>query len=372
MLKLNEMFVRRFGNKEGYKDGVIYTEVLENKVYKTFQNGVVRFKKLATEPENEPNLNSANLEWLVPKIPFKYYQMTLDFYKEVNEIHGTEASVLFYWNANDVEIPADLMEEYGSGIIQDGKLIVIAPKQTNSTSLSEFVETVYVEGTPKKVLTPMLDWLEKNTVCIAETHSHNTMSAFWSPTDNDNERHSRLRLFVVFGKVSTTEVTRSRVCMLNDYFDLDITDVFDMPIMEEKVTKTITVDNKVIETIEGEVKRSYVTGPFGFNNTHPQSWFELFTARKYTAPKNKGVYHGKRPSFIDDVSFLQGEMADMFDEDGEIIDLDSLVSGDEEVEEEWEEEEDFDHEKFPYRRKDIMSLSDEEYFKAVKRGDFGI
>lgn len=345
MLKLSEMFVKRFGNREGYDDGKIYTEVLGNTVYKTYQNGVIRFKKRADKTHNTVEENKNNLEWLVPKIPFKYYQMTLDFYKDVNEKYGTEACVLFYWNKDNVEIPKDLLDAYGSGIIQDGQLIVIAPKQTNSSSLSEFVETVLVDGKPKKVLTEMVAWLEENTVCIAETHSHNSMQAFWSPTDDANEQHSRLRLFVVFGKVSTEEATRTRVCCLTDYFDLGIDDVFDMPIIEQKTVKSVILEGKVVNTnFPEQIVREVYTGPFGFQDTHPDSWYELFTAKTYRDP-----FKGNLTSEVSssDVAYLTEEDEEM--EDDDFFDVERGLN-----------------------TKRIMSMTDEEYFRHLKDRDLGI
>lgn len=308
------MFKKRFGNKGGYEDKVIYTEVLDNKVYKTYQNGVIRYKKSLGFDESELTKRN-NLEWLIPKIPFKYYMMTLDFYKEVNKRHGAEACVLFYWNKDEVEIPKELMDEHGSGIIQDGKLIVIAPEQYNHGTLSQFTKTV--DG--KEVLTDMVAWLEKNTLCIMETHSHNTMGAFWSATDSANENHSKLRLFSVFGNITTTEDVKVRVNLLGDYFDLAPEDVFEFPIVKKQAFVGDVDVSDLIEDFDADEPELF-TGPFGYNGTHPDSWFDLFnllTVSRYKKGKSnqyKNGGNGKNfTSYLDNVD-LGRDMLDMEDE----------------------------------------------------------
>lgn len=378
-MDIRKMFNKRFGNEKGYEDGVIYTEVINDIVYKTHQNGVVRYKKRA-EKGYKPSETEArgNLEWLVDKIPFKYYLMTLDFYKDVNEKHHTEACVLFYWNKDNLEIPADLLEQYGSGIIQDGQLIVIAPKQTNSGALSQYVEKVFEGNVVKTVLTPMVQWLEDNTVCILETHSHNTMSAFWSPTDDNNERHSRLRLYAVIGKVNAEEMVKARVHLLGDYFDLQIEDIFEMP----KINLQADIDGEmknVSDFLPNEISSQYYTGPFKYSETHPESWFDLFSvasvpkpkvqnsselARKYNIPRNK---HFSPFSYLDDEDTDLDD--EELDENGEALaDIDEDFS---------DENGNFDHNLYhgaeslfsnSRPKKSIMNMTDKEFIKFKKDG----
>ncbi len=332
-MDIKKMLNKRFGNTKGYEDGVIYTEVLNDVVYKTYQNGVVRYKKrldkgsLPTEKEVRQNL-----EWLVPKIPFKYYLMVLDFYKDVNEKYHTEACALFYWNKDNVEIPQDLLEQYGSGIIQDGQLIVIAPKQTNSAGLSQYVEDVTENGITKRVLTPMVQWLEDNMVCMLETHSHNTMPAFWSSTDDNNERHSRLRLYAVIGKVSTEEMVKSRVHLLGEYFDLQIEDIFEMPML--KIAVSLNEDGQETNLLENlptyfprtfNEEVQYYTGPFAYTESHPKSWFDLFSLPPVrTKPVSTGTFpkYSKFNNYSKQDAKLRKHLAFLDDEEGEDVFID--------------------------------------------------
>lgn len=111
------------------------------------------------------------VELQIPKIPFKYWLQVLSFYKDVNAKDGTEASVIFFWNTNNVQIPTHYdptptqaaKGEAGApikGLTQDGQLIIYCPIQKNSGSLSNFSEDT------------MVDWLRTHTAQLCETHSH--------------------------------------------------------------------------------------------------------------------------------------------------------------------------------------------------------
>lgn len=100
-------------------------------------------------------------ELLIPKIPFKYHQMVLQFYRDVNERDKAEASVLFYWNHNNVALPTHYKD--GSevkGLTEDGQLIIYCPTQENSATLSDFRG----DG--------MVPWLKEYCTGLVETHSH--------------------------------------------------------------------------------------------------------------------------------------------------------------------------------------------------------
>jgi hypothetical protein len=101
------------------------------------------------------------VELSVPKIPFKYWLQVFNFYKDVDTKDKTEASVLFFWNTNDEQIPTQYTDNTPvKGLTEDGKLIVYCPRQKNSAGLSEFGH----DG--------MVNWLRENTTPLLETHSH--------------------------------------------------------------------------------------------------------------------------------------------------------------------------------------------------------
>lgn len=383
-----KMFKKRFGNKDGYEKGIIYTEVLDNKVYKTSQNEVYRFK---TRLDGGTETHSENLELLIPKIPFKYYLMTLDFYREVYTRHGTEACVLFYWNVNDVEIPADLLEKYGSGIIQDGKLIVIAPKQYASSGLSSIVEKEDVNGQRVEKLTEMVQWLEDNTVCILESHSHHSMSAFWSGTDDRNEQHSKIRMFSVFGKVMNEQQVKTRIYFLGNFYDLKKSDIFEFPTIG---VKTFIGDEDCNYAIPNSEKEQLYTGPFNQCDSFPESWFELFTPQtrpaiymnstnkgaNILAALNSGFHSNKRQEnnisreydwiTEDEVEYSDEELKDMLEK----VEVEGYIDEDYYSDVEEEDDEYVDEDEMYYRnkqgvaipKKSIMDMTDEEFRNHLK------
>ncbi|UOE58132.1 hypothetical protein [Cytobacillus oceanisediminis] len=127
-------------------------------------------------------------ELLIPKIPFKFLQQALSWYIDVYDQDGTEASLLFFWNKENKAIPQHYSDNSEiKGLLADGQLIVYVPRQVNQKGLSEFH------------MDPMVDYLRKNFALLCETHSHNTMNAFFSSTDDSNENATQF--YGVWGKV---------------------------------------------------------------------------------------------------------------------------------------------------------------------------
>lgn len=175
MVGNTQRFVPRKHGGSEYKKGITYTEVIQDEVFKVTDNGAFRFYKGTRDSfdlKQDIEHNRENFQLNIPKIPYKYYLMLIDFYRDVNAQYGTEACLLFYWNDDNKEIPADIMELGKNGLIIDGQLIVVCPRQKNSPGLSSFSELG--EGTyqTNTGLPPVIDWLESNTSCIMETHSH--------------------------------------------------------------------------------------------------------------------------------------------------------------------------------------------------------
>lgn len=175
MVKNTQRFVPRMHGGDVYRKGITYTEVIQDKVYKVVDNGVFRFYKglggsLRDRESVEQNRNNFQLN--IPKIPYKYYLMLVDFYRDVHSKHGTEACLLFYWNDGNKEIPTEIYEDAKEGLIIDGQLIVVCPKQLNSAGLSSYTEIGEGAYQTQTGAPPLIDWLELNTSCVMETHSH--------------------------------------------------------------------------------------------------------------------------------------------------------------------------------------------------------
>ena len=167
----------------------------KNGVFRVNKTAVGVFKSKIGEYAKDVDLPgveamSPEPELLIPKIPFKYIQQVLSFYRAVHRQDKTEASALFFWNENDVELPPTYTDNSPiRGLHVDGRLIIYVPRQKNSSGLSEFHGDA------------MVNWLREHTALLCETHSHHTMDAFWSGTDNANENATQF--YGVWGHIFT-------------------------------------------------------------------------------------------------------------------------------------------------------------------------
>ena len=152
--------------------------------------------KLVKESEYIINPDLPELESYVkfnealPKIPLDAFYMMLAFYRKVYDQDGTEAQMNFYWNENNVD---SLVLTDGSeialsdikGLRQwNNQLISYVPKQVNSGALTKVDNDEIYE------------LLRQQMMPFVETHSHNTMAAFKSSTDENNSYADELQLVV--------------------------------------------------------------------------------------------------------------------------------------------------------------------------------
>lgn len=134
----------------------------------------------------------------VPLIPVKLLNSALSFFKEVYKIHKTEAHLQFYYDTET--------EEY----------ILHCPKQTVGPA------SVRYEN----------DSEFNNCILVLEMHSHASMSAFFSSTDNEDEKSDRF--FGVVGKVCNynTEM-KFRLSVGGRKIDVDESDIFDIDLNDK-------------------------------------------------------------------------------------------------------------------------------------------
>lgn len=215
-----------------------------NGLFKVTRTNAAIFKKKINEfkvPLNHLLSMEEGFELLIPKIPMKYLIQVLSYYRKINEMDKTEASVLFFWNqTDDLDFTGVLSEAKDlPGLTVDGRLLIYCPKQVNSAALSDFEADLWVQ------------WFRSNTTCFLETHSHNTMNAFWSATDDANENMNQF--YLVWGKVTNTE---PEFC-LRYSFDKEKYDIDDIPFeifewpktlfTEETKTKTSKIVSKKVQ-----------------------------------------------------------------------------------------------------------------------------
>lgn len=272
--------------------------VARNGIFRVVKTDVAIFKTQIAKMENDyvvPGVEAMEegVELLIPKIPFKYWLQVLQFYRDVYDKDGTEASVLFFWNTYDVELPThygptEAQRKLGQtqgdpikGLVVDGKLIVYCPRQKNSSGLSEFGH----DG--------MVNWLRENTTPLLETHSHHVMNAFFSSTDDANENMNQF--YAVYGKIKDEKPAFVfRFCSGKHKVQCSPSVLFDFPQVKTTVITRkdfVGVEDLGIaieETTEEEVKYEEYMGPWP-KVEYPEDWMEQHTKNHYTYAKN---YYG--------------------------------------------------------------------------------
>ena len=201
-----------------------------NGLFKVRKTPVAIFKERVAEFKGQeiglPDMEEG-VELAIPKLPFKYLMEILSFYRDVNDKDGTEASTFFFYNHNDVSLP-DV-----PGLREEDRVITYCPVQTNSKALSSFEEDEWVP------------WFRENTGLLLEFHSHNTMSSFFSGTDDANENNTQF--YGVWGNVDKEIPSMSFRYVSGDAkVEISPYALFEWPIVKERVT-TNTVVSKLIE-----------------------------------------------------------------------------------------------------------------------------
>ena len=114
-----------------------------------------------------PGLKSMNEGVILDKgkIPVVILKAIINFFKKVHEVHNTECIVLLFMNEKD---------EY----------FLFVPKQKTSAASVDFDRPTD---------------LENKYTLVAEIHSHNTIGAMWSSTDDGDEK--AMRFYGVIGNI---------------------------------------------------------------------------------------------------------------------------------------------------------------------------
>lgn len=245
--KKNNRFVDGFWEGDEYIPSIAYTEVVDSRLYTAMTNGVIGMYKPLENSLPDPSFDfKKGFRLEIPKLPHSFLLQTLAWYRSVALSYRTEACVLFYWNKDKLDIPKQLYEAHKDGLVIQDQFIMYCPIQYNTGTLSQFTEVSFNNGERIVKIPEMIQWLEANTTCIIETHSHHDMTAHWSEEDDLNEKSYPLRMFLVMGEISKERFAyKMRVNFLGDSYALDLKDVFNMPeYVNMKGTKTVTVNKE--------------------------------------------------------------------------------------------------------------------------------
>ena len=206
-----------------------------------------------------PELEDTYYMKALEKLPMKAFAATYKFYKDVCELNGCEAQINFYINEKNL---STILVGEEHLVIKDipgidfwtDTIFSYVPIQDNSGALTSTVDPIYYA-------------LRKEMKAHIETHSHNTMSAFKSATDEKNSDIEGLQL--VFGNLKSKEYDfKSWVTISGEQFD-------DVPYQE--MLKYIDMPYKV-----GDIEE-LIEALDGFET--PEQWMTQCKFTTYRAPK---------------------------------------------------------------------------------------
>lgn len=158
---------------------------------------------IPTLPKTE--LPEAFFELTYGKIPNTILEQIVAFFRDImKRYNNAEAFIQVYWDK------------------QESKYIINVPKQKISGAAVHYdaLENLNTKEPERYVF-------------VYECHSHNTMGAFWSGTDNADEKE--LRIYGVFGQLNKEPYAcLHRFFVGEEQVDLELDHVFDLPKAEEK------------------------------------------------------------------------------------------------------------------------------------------
>jgi len=145
-------------------------------------------------PGLEQNLNEG-WQLNVPKIPASLLGTTVSFFRRIYAEHSSEVFLQFYWNT------------------ENNEYIIHCPKQT-------------VGGASVKYDNDEM-FSDQNKILVFEIHSHGNMGAFFSSTDDGDEKADRF--FGVVGNISNYfPDLKIRVSIGGNKVDVSVEDLFDL------------------------------------------------------------------------------------------------------------------------------------------------
>ncbi len=184
----------RFGVDGELKKPITYVAA-SNGLFEVRQNAIGVFSR---KVDGVPDMGEVaeGFRWGLPKIPWALFEQAVAFFKAVMKRHGgAEAYIQLFFDKTEGTYFAHVPKQYVSG---------------GHVSFDRDVE------------------LEAKHILVMEAHSHNTMSAFFSGTDNADEQADRL--FMVMGKLDErAPQVLVRCAMGGQHVPLTIEETFEVP-----------------------------------------------------------------------------------------------------------------------------------------------
>jgi PRTRC genetic system protein A len=245
--------------------------VVNNKI----ANFIVKMNE-AKRPGLPEEFNGHKIQLKVPRIPKKIYYQIIGFFRDIAKTMGnSEAFIQVYYDKINKEYVCHVPEQTVSGA---------SVSYDATANLNEVDRDRYIS--------------------VFEIHSHNTMNAFWSGTDNADEKETKF--YGVFGKINDDQIDeRFRFMAMGKQVDLTKENIFDFDgsedcITKEEITEYINTSGREVYNISEIIKEVKQ-----INYSFPKEWKDKVKDR-VTYPTNphfggRGSYQKWGPGEDDDI-----------------------------------------------------------------------
>lgn len=217
----------------------------------------VRVKVDKVPGYEEPKIEEAMNFLPAGKVPYELYEQILAFFKKVMEVNTSEVEAMIHVLYNP----------------EQGYHLGVPPQKISKASVS-------------------YDWnyVPAGTSIVVDIHSHNTMGAFFSGTDNRDDANN-ISYSGVFGKLKDAEpMTVWRFNYMDKKYEAKVSDIFDAPARPEVEVPAAWLDNVKVETYPSYYNGGYSNrGNVGKWPGHSGSGPSNTTLTKNSLPQAKNV-----------------------------------------------------------------------------------
>jgi hypothetical protein len=220
---------------------------------------------------------SFDFQMVLPKIPLGFFDAIKDFFTIVCEKWDDEVMVQVFWKKSE--------ERY----------YIFVPEQKVSKA---------------SIIFDRNHSLMQNTdfLWVMDYHSHNSMAAFWSGTDNGDEISPRL--YGVFGTLNKDPTYRLRAGFAGQFKDLTLEDVFDI---EDSRKFFIEKDNlqkiSKLSSVQSYYRQNGSTSAYNYS-AGPNNYQYVYGANRYSpSGQNDSFWKFTRNELVDAVEALLGYSA---------------------------------------------------------------
>lgn len=261
-------FARNLEEAMSSNKSIIYTLGLDNSgkptVYEVRKNVIGTFISEAKELKGSTGKGvQKGLVMGLPKIPFKILLQIVSLFRDVCDMmNGDEALIQLYWDKTK--------QEY----------FPFCPTQTTTSTNVTFL------ADKEKAF-------DDNLAHVMDIHSHNTMSAFFSATDDSSEKANKL--YGVIGKINQPiPEYKFRTCNNGTYIDLSIFEVFETPTMTISFGDGLTQE---VAMSESNIVFSQVDYPSEWFETIKRGKEERDKIRKEAQNHKRTTHHSTKVSY---------------------------------------------------------------------------